>query len=74
MKDEKDPKDEKDEGTGKPSLRGSPMNDGRGGSKPPHPAPLLHKGVEERENTREVSLHEPAVRTNFGGYRCHQGH
>jgi hypothetical protein len=25
------------------------------------PTPLLHKSVEERENTREVSLHEPAV-------------
>jgi hypothetical protein len=25
------------------------------------PRPLLHKCVEERENTGEVSLHEPAV-------------
>jgi hypothetical protein len=30
--------------------------------KPPLPDPLLHKCVEERENTPEVSLHEPVVR------------
>jgi len=29
--------------------------------KPPLPGPLLHKCVEEREKTPEVSLHEPAV-------------
>jgi hypothetical protein len=28
--------------------------------KPPLPGPLLHKCVEERENTPELSLHEPA--------------
>jgi hypothetical protein len=28
---------------------------------PPHPSPLLHKCVEEREKTQEASLHEPAV-------------
>ena len=28
--------------------------------KPPLPGPLLHKCVEERENTPEPSLHEPA--------------
>jgi hypothetical protein len=31
------------------------------GRKPPLPGPLLHKYVEERENTPELSLHEPAV-------------
>jgi hypothetical protein len=30
-------------------------------SKPPHPGPPLHKCVEERENGRPVSFHEPAV-------------
>jgi hypothetical protein len=30
--------------------------------KPPHPTPLLHKYVEEREKTRDVFLHEPAAR------------
>ena len=33
------------------------MNQG----KPPLPCPLLHKFLEERENTPELSLHEPAV-------------
>jgi hypothetical protein len=28
---------------------------------PPLPGPLLHKGVEERENSQELALHEPAV-------------
>ncbi|MGP8199821.1 MAG: hypothetical protein ACLQU4_10005 [Limisphaerales bacterium] len=28
------------------------------------PAPLLHKCVEERVNTQEISLHEPAVRAD----------
>jgi hypothetical protein len=27
----------------------------------PNSSPLLHKCVEERENMRQVSLHEPAV-------------
>jgi hypothetical protein len=31
------------------------------GGKPPLPGPLLHKFVEEREKTPELSLHEPAV-------------
>jgi hypothetical protein len=35
---------------------------GRWKGEPPHPGPLLHKSVEEREKTREVSLQEPTVR------------
>jgi hypothetical protein len=31
------------------------------GWKPPLPGPLLHKGVEEREKSQELALHEPAV-------------
>jgi hypothetical protein len=31
------------------------------GWEPPLPGPLLHKCVEERENTRQVFLLEPAV-------------
>jgi len=32
-----------------------------GEREPPHPGPLLHKCVEEREKAREVALHQPAV-------------
>ena len=33
------------------------------GGEPPHPGPLLHKYVEERENTRKLLFHEPALKT-----------
>ena len=38
---------------------------------PPLPAPLLHKFVEERENTPEIPHHEPAVPATFPGFRLH---
>jgi hypothetical protein len=33
--------------------------------RPPHPDPLLHKCVEEREKMREAALHEAAVPEHF---------